>query len=98
VRHARDSMRMGRAGRGWCVTPCPRIRAKTPGISALYGTKVARDMASGGPVFVHSAPSNRARIVGNRRCKVARDSSKALSTMSCNSLFRSDDLRGEGGA
>jgi hypothetical protein len=60
----------------------------------VYGSKVVRDIGSGGPVFVHSNPSDRARILGNRRCKVARDSSKALSTMSCNSLLRSKDLRG----
>jgi hypothetical protein len=80
------------------VTLCPPIRAHSLVIPSVYGPKVARDIGLGGPVLVHSDTSDRARILGNRRCKVARDSANALSTISCNSLFKSDDLHGEGGA
>lgn len=98
VRHARDSIRFERAGRGWRVTFCPLIRPTSLVIPIVYGSEVARDIGLGGPVFVHSNTSDRARILGNCRCKVARDSAKALSTICCNSLFRSGDLQGEGGA
>lgn len=80
------------------MTLCPPIRVHSLGILGTYGPRVARDIGLGGPVFVHSNTSDRARILGNPRCNVARDSANALSTISCNSLFRSVDLQVEGGA
>jgi hypothetical protein len=59
---------------------------------------VARDIGTGGPVFVHSERPDRAKILGNPRSKVARDTSKALSTNSSNSSRIFKGLRAEGGA
>jgi hypothetical protein len=74
------------------------IFAGNPYISSGYGADPARDIDIGVSVFVHSESPDRAKILGNPRSRVARDTAKALSTNSSNSARIFEWLQAEAGA
>jgi hypothetical protein len=80
------------------VTACPGFLRKRPVFSDAYGSRVARDIC---PVAPDSVPKNgpaRAKILGNPRWRLARDSLNALSTTWRISSRKFSGLRAEGSA